>query len=641
MNFRRLVSAVAALAVAGTMCAGLAVTASAADYSSYELDAIDSWTLSDSSYLSNTTVDFFKDLDGNEASVAAVKQSNKNAYRPASYYYDTAAAPDEGYAIQLDFTLGMSSSNHGTGYLDIMGTNTAVAAGKTYYSNSIVYFSIPTQTAALSVNGTDVSDYVTFDDNASSGSYYQRTRLTPVRVVMDFDSRMVVVSIADAEGEYTQVYKGSMNESTSTGFYGFIANPEQYGAISVTDVSLSVADPITNPSMTFTTTPYALATINDVEYYSGDDGVITLDRPETETTYSYTVEKGGYTSVSGTATADSETTELATAELTLNTDYLYYEDFNTVTGETSVSESLSGSTGMFDIYALYGTVTLTADNYDLDIYNGGGGPRSIQYPLNVSTTDFEFKADITANSTGGTQIILRDAGVQQYAAIYIDGSGNATFSAPGTTYNTYNSLIGEQTYSLGSITLGTAVTVDVKVDTTNGIVIASIGDNDPVTVTGFAKSDTRGAYATLTDVMIASARYFTTTIDNIVVTSYTTPADPEITNVDVSTAATSVIDTNTLEKVSGNDLSLDGTETVTTYTILVENGDSTNVPTLVTTIDSTETLLTPSGTDDNGDAVVYGYAGTDGYIFVIQTIGIDQATQATLDNVTFFDIATE
>ena len=272
------------------------------------------------------------------------------------------------------------------------------------------------------------------------------------------------------------------------------------------------------------TTPYAKAIINDGVYYSGATGKIETEyitiNSDTHCPINYTIEKGGYETVTNTVNGTSSGTEI-NAELNINDGLLYAEDFDTVS-TSKLERTLQGgedsvANEMFGISAVYGPITLTADNEKLSLSNSANGFRMVSYPLDIQSANSEVTMDVTFPN-GESNIALRDSANQILGAIHRAEDGTVTFGASGRVYNTSNAGVGVQSKSLGTITAGENVTIDITIDVANGIIKASIGD-ETATVSGYKKSS--DGYDDLSSIFIGTARGAgKMSIDNIKVKEY-------------------------------------------------------------------------------------------------------------------------
>lgn len=266
--------------------------------------------------------------------------------------------------------------------------------------------------------------------------------------------------------------------------------------------------------LTINTEPYAkITTDTDEAYYSDADGKAEISCISTDGSnvdISYTVEKGGYDTETGNAEA---TVDGNTADVPLqmtDSDCVYYEDFNTVSGST-VSVSLEGDStakSLFNIYAKYGTIILTADNSLLSVKNGGSGPRSVTFPISEDMTGKELSLDVIFPENA-SHIILRDSGNKVLALVERDAQGNGYFAATGENYNTANKIFDITNItaeSLGAIASGESVTITFDFGETS--VTAKIGENTaelPLAGTG------------LTSIYIGTSAGKTIAIDNLTV----------------------------------------------------------------------------------------------------------------------------
>lgn len=281
-------------------------------------------------------------------------------------------------------------------------------------------------------------------------------------------------------------------------------------------------------TLTLNTTPYAKATINGGIYYSGADGIIEAEyvtvTADAVCPISYTIEKGGYVTKSADISGTAGGIEID-ALLETNEGILYSEDFGTISASVIKAELLGGDTAdeLFGIYAQYGTISMTANNGELSISHNGSGFRSISYPINVNKLNTEVTLNVRFPDEE-TDIILRDSANQVLGAIHRAEDGTVTFGATGRVFNTYNGGVGEQSKSLGMVEAGAEAEINVKLDITNGIIVASIGEKTAI-VNGYKKS--AEVSDNLASMFICMARGTSgMVIDNIVVKEYTGITEP-------------------------------------------------------------------------------------------------------------------
>ncbi len=334
-------------------------------------------------------------------------------------------------------------------------------------------------TLTFGASGTafDTANSCIGGQNYSLGSVEPGTEFT-LNVKIDVTNKKITASVGDETAVVHNYKKSKDADNISSIFIGLGRGSE----LSIDDIRVKkyVGEPDTLSMLTLRTTPYAKAVINGQTMYSGASGVIetgySIDSGD-ETDITYTIEKGGYKSISGNEKMPAEGLEI-NAQLEPEDNIIYAEDFGSV-AVSSVNQVLDAkqtADSLFGIYAEYGTITLKAEKQMLSIYNGGGGFRSVSYPLNVNKTDYEIAANINLPSGDASHYIVRDSKNNVIAALFIDAEGNVTLGASGS-YNKANAAIGVQEQSVGKIEQGKLETIKLQVNSKDKTVTAILGDS--------------------------------------------------------------------------------------------------------------------------------------------------------------------
>lgn len=304
--------------------------------------------------------------------------------------------------------------------------------------------------------------------------------------------------------------------------YRYIRYSNAVRNIDIAEIEIyRVSDDVLNYKMPsagirFETTPYAKITLNGSEYYSGADGIAEA---ETVTAKGdifpirYTIEKKGYKTAADSAEASGEGLVIKESLVPEN-GVIYSEDFKTVTG-TRIDKTLDGGDvkelpDLFNIYAQYGTINVSADGKGLTIQNKGGGFRNVSFPLSVSAADYEAEIGVIFASSGDANLLLRDAENKIIGAVYRAADGTVSFGASGS-YNKANAAIGVQSQVLGSVPSDTVVRIKLTADSENNSVKIQIGDK-----TAEVSANTQNPPASL---YIGSSKGTSVSLDEILIKS--------------------------------------------------------------------------------------------------------------------------
>lgn len=340
-----------------------------------------------------------------------------------------------------------------------------------------------------------------------------------LNIKVDRTNKKITAKVGETEVTVHNFKTTEATEDITTLFLGL----GRGNSLSLDDISVKsyVGEPDELAMLTVNTTPYAKVMLNDVTYNSGASGTVEtgyiLENADFETV-NYTVEKGGYSSVSGTVDVTMAGVTV-NAPLTINGGLLYNEDFNTVTADSKATAVLTGgdyADNLFGIFSQYGTITLTANNETLTFHNGGSGFRNVSYPITLTEKDIELSVDLTMPTNDVTEFILRDSSNNCLATIY-NNSGTLTLGAGGS-FNKANAAVTAPTVALGTADENGKASITVKVDESNGTVTAINGDTTATVATTFT--------STLSSIYIGTGRGKTVVIDNLCIKEL--GAEPEV-----------------------------------------------------------------------------------------------------------------
>ena len=495
MKFKKTVSAVAALAMSVSMLASMTITASA--------DTTDNLTLSQSaSYDKLNGVSLYNASGSVQEGEGSIFNKDKSStYHGVSIleFELPAAAANSLKEATLTYTVRNTSTRKGDRTHDVYpadvtldsatveSTLTSFVCGTSMYTTAGVAAS---STKDYTIPSDSIKDYVAGKLKENSTS--------KVQFALSNAAQLLVVNFATAKLNLT-----FFDEGVRT--YGTTIKTTPYSKVTV-----------------ITTEPDKAAG-EAVVYYSNSIGEAELPDAVEGTKYDYTIEKGGYTTVTDTATVG---TDALVIEKSLTAEHLYYEDFNT-TG--TVAEDLSGEStaaNVFGITTKYGTIKLNLNNAVLSAYNGGSGPRNISMPIGTKIAkNYEINMRATLPKTD-SYILFRNAKNEVVAGVVGNADGKLSLTATGTNYNTHNALYTGTAVEIGTIEAGSTFDINIIFDTDKDTVTAKVGNNT-ATVAYTAEP---GAISSM---FMGSNRYFTTTIDSLSIDEYEAPVVPTLPEVKV------------------------------------------------------------------------------------------------------------
>ncbi len=419
MNFRRLVSAVAALAVAGTCVVTSGVSVLAAVDKTYSFAATNRSTV--------TTNE-----DDTITITAAANAANQ--YGLATVDFSDAIEDNTG-TITVSFDSTMASGTRwliGLGDKDVRGTTANGSSKATYNTTGLMYYFGTSNGTTYTINGsgsygdsafgTLVHTSVTLDRSAGTYSYTMTAdgATTPFASAEGVSTSVGTISILEV---YTW-----LNSATITMSSVNVVTTDSEAAIKTYTVKAVSVDDESEVLGTITTGQAgaglpASATVS--EYIQGDDGSYYKLADDTVS---------GYTK-SFTMDADNDTT--VTVKYESATDVVYYSEGEALENNIGATSGTAYSNGGYSAVAGAKKATIgtySAGDYTLTIYLVANGNRGI-YVRNVSdpdnTTNTIAYVDIDKNSSAGVYTVdfTLTAETDLMLSGYTNSSGNVNQSA--------------------------------------------------------------------------------------------------------------------------------------------------------------------------------------------------------------------
>lgn len=496
MKLKKAVSALSALAITVSAFAGMAVTANAAEYTPiYErtvnfgdpniwTDSSD-WTLTGSGWnidtptLADDSADHHGLYINTNQTVSARKNfevtaANALVKYEVDWYFGSSTARNNNYTyIQFGSDVRLSWGNYYNLYVSTDGGSTNSAS---VWRGSNKMYTYPIECIIDTATDTLVSLKFNGDELEEFSNTYLGDDATADSIEMGF------------------IRGGSVNWTLPCG---------------IKNITISQApQDVIMSTYTINTAPYAKVEFSDGEtYYSDYSGEVKRSEIQGTNSLTYTVTKGGYTSASGTATFDSDKSE----NVSLTTDYIYYEDFNTTNG---------------DNWGMEGAPVVTTNEGFLKVAHptGAGGQRHATktFPASLTTdkNGIEIMFDMSYSSASdraklvtfidsdGKRLVSVGTPKDDNNALYVFSGGDAL------TGNDEDGITPAQGAKICDVSANTPVTVTIKIDYVNNKVSAEAnGSNGTVDLStsnkNIAKLDVNPGRAQIN-----------MTIDNIKITDF-------------------------------------------------------------------------------------------------------------------------
>ncbi len=599
MNFRRLVSAVAALAVAGTMCAGLAVTASAATTELYERGTTTAWSSSDATtWGGSSTVD----------ETYGLYTTGTNSDNEATY----TISPSANSIITIDaYWVGMSN----TGRYFSNGCASYFRFGNIYIcqndQDSASGYTLTGSIAGVT-NFTGPNSYRSYD--ISTKNYYV------IHIEVDTSTNTLTSMTVKSSADLTKDLLSLSNVSlTGTTDYTTIATGFKRGAShSNTHYEYLKSLTVTETTQDLDTATYTIKYVCDnTEIQDSTEATGVVGNTPSIDTSNLEIDGTRYIYVSDDASAIS-----ADDDTVITITYRVADTFD-ATLTSSVDGSIIASQEDLvegDSTTLYYPAYVIVDNVAYASSSTGNSSHYYGIDLDYDTQTSE----ITYSETNYSNVVYYSE------AENIDGmtvrSDTARMAGGAGAYATSGATV--TTLPAGTYVLLTATRSQSSSDTSSLAVFTAgedtitfdDGASTGATSYGYLQSYVSDEFTVDDDTVITvKSGSGNANVDYILIAEVT----PAITNVEVTTttlaaetALTGVGDTESTSTTAA--------QTVTNYLIKVANYTETlGNPTIYTETEGA-TELKPAG------EVTYGYSAGGYKYFVIQTIGIGDATKVGL-----------
>ncbi len=636
MKFRKILSAVTALAMSASAVAGLAVTANAAtEYDYYISESEAAQTYSDSTDYSGWKLDngsvSLMDISEKGYGVSAgyglaIQTSGKQTPTNATYSIDTVTngtvafstsfSPYDNYAH--DGAVFTFTDSNGDSVLTVTYSGASSAKSVSYQTNAMSSAATSSATTNLR-NGSTIKQTIsaTFDlENSQVTLVCTADSTTLISGTYDIEDGSfisgVTITVSNIRTGSNQ-YNGLVLDDTL--FYAYTdksITPVAYTINYKTDENTTVA--IKSATGRSDKTVYAVDDLSD-RIAGAEDGY-------EDNKYFLTDDYDTIPSLDLSQSTSLDVYVRIAKSINVYADASY--DSSVVFANTTATE---GDTVTFSYpkYAQVGKTLYEVPSKKYDYVNTDN-PYWYTYVKDNVTEDIEVTIEYTEEE--GTSVY---AFVEAEDVLGIPESGVETSFATARGSSGHFGKIGVSTADeavtlIKDLPAGTyTAEMYISAENRDTVVYIRVGNTDVLkqTATGTNKSDVF-AITEPTDVRVYSTRSDNkVAIDYILIREVT----PEI----IATANTvgdlSDMGATTLVEVSDESevgAVPETTDKVTTYTIKVAtSGYSGGVPKLIFANGAAVESLTPSGITTDGDDVVYGYQGTDGYYyFIIQTLNI-------------------
>ncbi len=680
MKFRKILSAVTALAMSASAVAGLAVTANAAtevvneDFehgtdgegttgtiasgASTGTVSLESGTWSATGYASKSLVELADAPSGAVGASGVTLHATKSDYNISEMVtmpYTVTA--DESFSIEFDLNMTPIGT---TDNFFVIGTgtdNSVLKLGVTPSTTTTMNFD---DSVTVTKNLLYYYDYetATFKSTGFTASSSQWLHVTAVYNRNSNSAKLTLVSNGDEETSVTYSINSVPQIAVSSFYFQGVRYEPVTGTVYKGGIDMYLDNIVINTLTDDDLDPTYEYTF---EYKVGDTSVATItEKAESGkrvyaassveaddgsgTVYYYDGSEDGYNDISQYYIDVETDVEENYKAVPVRAEYTYTVNVTETAGGTSLGKyaDVKESEGLTYYYPKY----LTNSNHEVTAVCNAG---SYSATADLSTADSDYNVECEVSYTaydGDTMYFFEEtdfegasfAGTENSSALSSGGSGRLTANTSGSAeWNVEETAIYKVTFSAKNGRGAKDVYESISLYVNNGT--TAFTSPSYISQVGYYTEDYVYLAFTEGDTSLKIANDTSSTTNLYIDYVLITKADPQITDVAVATAQ-SIADNTKLYEVDetneDNYTAASGYDgTVTTYVIKVANwADGLAIPTL--TIDESTIL------ESKGTASEYVYAqNSDGYdYFMIQTVGLDRAATATF-NGSDFTVPTE